>query len=74
MDNTPRKPSGFIEEPLLVRLLVDVGKLPAGFVYDLPRYEAQRLIARRKAVAVGGYKQQSADLTLSEEEWEAATA
>lgn len=72
-DHTPRKPSGFIEEPLLVRLLVDVGKLPAGFTYALPAYEAQRLIARRMATAVGSLGQ-TADLELTEDELEEATA
>jgi hypothetical protein len=59
--------------PLAIRLLEDVGKLPAGFTYELPEREALALIARRKATAVGDTKQ-SADLVLTQEDWEAATA
>jgi len=73
---TPRRRIGMAKPapPMLIRLTEDVGRLPAGFTYALSAFEAQRLIARRKAVALGGYKQQSADLALSEEEYEAATA
>jgi hypothetical protein len=46
-------PVEFPLEPLLIRLTEDVGPLPAGFTYELPAFESRRLIARRKAVAVG---------------------
>jgi len=73
---TPRRRIGMAKPapPMLIRLLVDVGKLPAGFTYALSAFEAQRLIARRKAVALGALRTQTPDLTLSEEEYEAATA
>lgn len=57
-----------------VRLTEDVGLLPAGFVILVAKEEAIRLIARRKAVAVGAYRQQAADITLTAEEYRAATA
>jgi hypothetical protein len=59
--------------PLIVTLLENVGKLPAGFTYELPEREALALIARRKATAVGNTKQ-TPDLVLTQEDWEAATA
>ncbi len=70
-----RRHIGMSERPpaLLIRLTEDVGKLPAGFTYELPEREALALIARRKATVVGDTKQ-SADLVLTAEEWEAATA
>jgi hypothetical protein len=58
-------------EPLLIRLTEDVGKLPAGFVYELPRFEAERLLHKRKAVAVGSIGTM-ADLSLTEDECEEA--
>ena len=60
-----------IEESLLIRLTEDVGKLPAGFTYELPRFEAERLIMRRKATAVGTLGTM-ADLTLTQDECEDA--
>lgn len=54
-------------KPLLIRLTEDVGKLPAGFVYELPRFEAERLIARRVATAVGKLGT-IADISLTEAE------
>ncbi|HTV81610.1 MAG TPA: hypothetical protein VME18_03080 [Acidobacteriaceae bacterium] len=60
--------------PMHIRLTEDVGLLPAGFVVLVPREEAVRLIARRKATAVDAYRQQSADLVLSQSEYEKATA
>lgn len=60
-----------ITEPLLVRLTEDVGKLPAGFTYEVPRFEAERLIARRKAIAVGRLGT-IADVVISEDDIDAA--
>jgi hypothetical protein len=60
--------------PMHIRLTEDVGLLPAGFVVLVPHEEAIRLIARRKATAVGAYRQQSADVVLTEEDWEVVTA
>jgi hypothetical protein len=54
-----------IADPLLIRLTESVGNLPSGFVYELPRFEAERLIMRRKATAVGTLGT-IADLTLSD--------
>ena len=54
-------------EPLLVRLIEEIGKLPAGFTYELPRFEAERLIARRAAIAVGNLGV-IPDISLSEQE------
>jgi hypothetical protein len=73
---TPRRRIGMSEEapPILVRLTESIGRLPAGFIYELPEHEALGLIMRRKATAVGRYREQTADLVLTEEEWEAATA
>jgi hypothetical protein len=70
-----RRRIGMSERPpaLLIRLTEDVGKLPAGFHYELPEREALALIARRKATAVGDTRQ-SADLVLTQDEIEAATA
>ena len=56
-----------ITDPLLIRLTESVGNLPSGFVYELPRFEAERLIIRRKATAVGTLGT-IADLTLTEQE------
>lgn len=61
------EPSFYASHPLLIRLSEDVGKLPSGFVYELPRFEAERLIARRKATAVGSVGV-IADLVLTEDE------
>jgi hypothetical protein len=60
-----------INDPLLIRLTENVGKLPAGFVYELPRFEAVSLIHRRKATAVGNIGVM-ADLTLTEDELQEA--
>jgi len=57
-----------------IRLTEDVGLLPAGFVVLVAKEEAIRLIARRKATPVGAYREQAADITLTQQEWEAATA
>jgi hypothetical protein len=67
VDNTPRQPSEFMTETICVRLLEDVGKLPAGYTYSLPRFEAARLCHRRKAVAIGSFSA-LADITLTEQE------
>jgi hypothetical protein len=67
VDNTPRQPSEFLTEPILVRLLEDVPPLPKGLVYSLPAYEATRLIYRRVATAVGSLSVLP-DITLSEQE------
>lgn len=68
VDNTPRTPSDDPLEPLLIRLLEPIGLLPAGsFVYELPRFESERLIMRRKATAVGNLGMM-ADITLTEDE------
>jgi len=64
-DNEPRQPSGFITELLLVRLTENVGRMPAHLTYELPAYEALRLIHRRKAHAVGTLGT-VADLVLDE--------
>jgi hypothetical protein len=42
--------------PLLVRLIHDVGKLPASVALRLPRPLALLLILRRQAVPVGRFK------------------
>jgi hypothetical protein len=72
---TPRRRIGMSKPapPMLIRLTEDVGKLPAGFVYELPAFEAKRLLTRRKATAVGMLRQ-TADLALTPEEYERATA
>jgi hypothetical protein len=67
MDNTPRTPSDDPLEPLLIRLTEDVSVLPKGFIYSLPRFDAEILIMRRKAVAVGKLGMM-ADITLTEDE------
>jgi hypothetical protein len=54
-------------EPLLVRLIENVGPLPSGFIYNLPRFEAEKLIRRKKATAVGMLGVMP-DLTLTEDE------
>jgi len=72
----PREPSErleILEQPLLIRLTEDVGKLPAGFSYHLPRFEAELLIMRRKATAVGSLDA-SPDLIISEDDFALATA
>ena len=72
----PREPSErleILEQPLLVRLTADVGKLPAGFVYQLCRDEATRLIMQRKATAVGSLAAVP-DLVISEDDFALATA
>ena len=57
-----------ITESLLIRLVENVGLLPAGHVYEIPRFEAERLILRRKATAVGKLGTMP-DLTLTEAEF-----
>jgi len=57
---------------MLIRLTEDVGKLPSGFVYELPAFEAQRLIARRMATAVGNFRGILPDLVLTEDECQEA--
>jgi hypothetical protein len=71
---TPRRKIGMSERPpkLLIRLTEDVGRLPAGFTYQIPEREALALIAERKATAVASTKQ-TADLVLTHEDYEAAT-
>lgn len=71
----PRRRIGMSKPaPLLhIRLTENVGLLPAGFVVLVPYDEAIRLIARRKATALN-YRNQTADLSLSPEEYEAVTA
>jgi hypothetical protein len=67
-DTEPRTPSDAPLEPLLIRLLEPIGLLPAGsFVYELPRFESEILIMRRKAV-VQGKLGTIPDLVLSEDE------
>lgn len=70
----PRRKIGMSERPpvLLIRLTEQIGKLPIGFHYELPEREALALIARRKATAVGSTRQ-TADLVLSQEDYEQAT-
>lgn len=51
----------------------DVGLLPAGFVVPVAKDEAIRLIARRKAQPVGAYRAQTADIALTEGEYDRAT-
>jgi hypothetical protein len=70
-----RRKIGMSERPpaLLIRLTENVGLIPAHFTVELPEREALALIARRKATAVGSTRQ-TADLTLTHEEYEAATA
>jgi hypothetical protein len=67
MERAVLEPSFYAEHPLLVRLTENVGKLPAGFVYELPPRLAQTLIASRKAQAVGNFGIM-ADLSLTEDE------
>lgn len=64
-DYTPRIPSEPLTQQLLIRLTESVGLLPAGYVYELPAFEAHRLIARRKAIVVGSVGT-IADLVLGE--------
>lgn len=73
LDTTGRAPTGFIEEPLVLRLLSDYGKLPSGFCYSLPLHATWLILRRRIGVAVGTLGALP-DLTLTEDEWEAATA
>lgn len=72
---TPRRRIGMSRPapPIHIRLTENVGLLPAGFVVLVARDEAYRLIARRKATALN-YRNQTADLTLTEEEYDHATA
>jgi hypothetical protein len=71
-DNTPREPSELLTEPLLIRLTESVGGLSAGsLIYSLPRFEAEKLIMRRKATAVGTLGTM-ADLSLTQEEFDEA--
>jgi hypothetical protein len=72
---TPRRRIGMSRPapPIHIRLTEDVGLLPAGFVVLVARDEAYRLIARRKATAVGALRQ-TADLHLSQAEYDHATA
>jgi hypothetical protein len=67
VDNTPRQPSDLLTEPLLIRTIEDCGLLPRGCVFELPRFEAECLIMRRKAIAVGTINTLP-DLTLTEDE------
>ncbi len=71
---TPRRRIGMSRPapPIHIRLTENVGLLPAGFVVLVARDEAYRLIARRKATAVGALRQ-TADLELTEVEYEHAT-
>ena len=59
--------------PIHIRLTEDCGSLPQGFVFLVPREEAIRLIARRKATAVGSLKS-TPDLVVTADVMEAATA
>ena len=72
---TPRRRIGMSKPapPMHIRLTEDVGLLPAGFVVLVAKDEAIRLIARRKAQPVGAYRAQTADITLTEEEYDRAT-
>jgi hypothetical protein len=65
-DTSPRTPSEFLTEPLLIRLTESVGKLPTGFIYELPRTLALALIHARHATAVGTFG--PADITPTEQE------
>jgi len=66
-DLTPRQPTELLTESLLIRLTESVGKLPAGFVYELPAFEGVRLVHRRLATVVGSVGVLP-DLTLTEDE------
>ena len=72
----PRRKIGMSEPApaLVVRLLADTGRLPKDHTFELPERVALSLIASRRAVAVGAYKQETPDLVLDETDWEAATA
>jgi hypothetical protein len=48
-------------------MLEPVGKLPAGYVYELPAFEATKLIHRRVATAVGSLGTMP-DVALTEQE------
>jgi hypothetical protein len=67
IDSTPRQPSDLLTEPLLIRTIENCGLLPKGFVFEIPRFEAERLIMRRKAIAVGTINTLP-DLTLTEDD------
>jgi hypothetical protein len=67
LNNTTRTPSDEPLEPILILLREPVGLLPAGFTYEIPRFEAERLIHRRVATAVGKLGT-IPDLTLSDQE------
>jgi len=73
---TPRRKLGMSKPapPMHVRLTQPIGLLEAGFLVLVPRDEAIRLIARRKATAVGNYRNQSADVALSKEGFDALSA
>lgn len=58
-------------EPLVIRLTADVGKLPEGFTYSLPRFQAERLLARRVAIVCGNLHT-IPDVALTEEECQEA--
>lgn len=61
------RPIKFPLEPLLVKLDEPFGLLPSGYIFELPRYEAMRLLRMRKAVAVGRLGTH-ADISLNEME------
>lgn len=63
-------PIDFPLEPLLIKLEQSVGLLPGGYIFEIPRYEALRLIRHRKATAVGKLGT-IADATLTEQEYAA---
>lgn len=72
-DTTSREPTGFLEEPLVLRLLNDFQRLPAGFCYSVPVHATCMLVRQRLATVVGTLGI-IADVVLNEDDWEAATA
>jgi hypothetical protein len=72
LNREPRQPSPPLDAPLLVRLLADYRKLPAGFVYELPRHAAELLLRQKVAHVVGTVGAQP-DLVLDDSDWLQAT-
>ena len=56
---------------ILIRLVEDVGFLPAGFTYSMPELEAMILVRRKKAEIVGKFGT-TADIELTAEELQEA--
>jgi len=59
--------------PLLIRLIHDIGKLPAAVALRLPRPIARSLIMKRLAVPVGSFRTQ-ADAIINCDWWDIGPA